>query len=56
MSVAALVFDQFGSLDLAFYGTAVLVILAAVGALVLRAVPLPKKAVAHEAVATSLVG
>ena len=48
--IAALVFDRFGAWDLAFYGTAALAMLAAIGALVLRASPLPKKAVAAETV------
>jgi OFA family oxalate/formate antiporter-like MFS transporter len=41
--IAALVFDKYGSWDLAFYGTAILAAVAAMGALVLRATPLPKR-------------
>jgi OFA family oxalate/formate antiporter-like MFS transporter len=42
--VAALLHDRFGSWDAVFYGSAIMAAIAAVGALVLRATPLPKKA------------
>jgi len=41
--VAALLSERFGSWDAVFYGSAVLALMAAIGALVLRRVPLPKK-------------
>jgi OFA family oxalate/formate antiporter-like MFS transporter len=47
--LAALVFDTFKSWDLVFYGAAVLAFMAALGALALRASPLPKKAEVREA-------
>jgi OFA family oxalate/formate antiporter-like MFS transporter len=46
--VAALLFDRFGSWDAVFIGSAILALISAGGALVLRAAPLPKKAVAAE--------
>jgi len=47
--LAALVFERFGSWDVALYGSALLAFLAAVGALALRAAPLPKKAIERDA-------
>jgi OFA family oxalate/formate antiporter-like MFS transporter len=44
--VAALLSDRFGSWDAVFYGSAILALLATVGAVVLRSAPLPKKAIA----------
>ena len=44
--VAALLFDRFGTWTAVFYGSAILALIAAAGALVLRAAPLPKKAAA----------
>src|SRR6185295_10908811 len=46
--LAALMFDQFKSWDMVFYGAATLAMMAAIGALVLRAAPLPKKSVVRE--------
>jgi OFA family oxalate/formate antiporter-like MFS transporter len=43
--VAALLFDRFNSWNAVFYGSAILALISAIGALVLRASPLPKKAV-----------
>src|SRR5262245_23989786 len=43
--VAALLSDRFGSWDAVFYGSAILALIATVGAVVLRSTPLPKKAV-----------
>jgi OFA family oxalate/formate antiporter-like MFS transporter len=45
--VAALLHDRFGSWDAVFYGCAVMAGIAAIGALFLRAAPLPKKAEAR---------
>jgi OFA family oxalate/formate antiporter-like MFS transporter len=53
--VAALVSERFGSWDAVFYSCAVLALMAAIGAVVLRAVPLPKKAVSGEAVTATAV-
>jgi len=54
--LAAVVFERFGSWDVALYGSAFLALIAAVGALVLRSAPLPKKkAVATEAAAMANV-
>ena len=47
--VAALLFDRFGTWNAVFYGSAILALLSAAGALVLRTLPLPKKEVAGEA-------
>ena len=44
--LAALLFDRFGTWTAVFYGSAILALIAAAGALVLRAAPLPKKAAA----------
>ena len=52
--LAALVFDRIGNWDFIFYGAAVLTLLAAVGALVLRASPLPKKAISAETVTATV--
>jgi OFA family oxalate/formate antiporter-like MFS transporter len=41
--IAALLSDRFGSWDAVFYGSAVLALIAAIGAVVLRAAPLPRK-------------
>jgi OFA family oxalate/formate antiporter-like MFS transporter len=41
--VAAELFERFGTWNAVFYGSAILALIAAVGALVLRASPLPKK-------------
>jgi OFA family oxalate/formate antiporter-like MFS transporter len=49
--VAALIHDRFDSWDAVFYGSAVLALLSAIGALVLRAAPLPKKEVPAEQIA-----
>ena len=46
--VAALLHDRFGNWDAVFYGSAVLAFLAAIGAVILKAAPLPKKTVAAE--------
>jgi MFS transporter, OFA family, oxalate/formate antiporter len=48
---AALLHDRFGSWDAVFYGSAIMAAVAAVGALILRAAPLPKKAEAAGRVA-----
>src|SRR5207249_8388496 len=47
--VAALLFEHFGTWNAVFYGSAILALIAAVGALILRAAPLPKKALTAEA-------
>lgn len=52
--VAALLFDSFGTWNAVFYGSAILALLAAVGALGLRAAPLPKKDVAAERVVANV--
>jgi MFS transporter, OFA family, oxalate/formate antiporter len=52
--LAALVFDRYGSWDLVFYGAAILTFMAAIGALVLRASPLPKKAITAETVTATV--
>jgi MFS transporter, OFA family, oxalate/formate antiporter len=49
--LAALLFERTGSWDYAFYGSAVLALLAALGAIGLRGMPLPKKPVPIEAAA-----
>jgi OFA family oxalate/formate antiporter-like MFS transporter len=51
--IAPLIYVQFGSWDAVFYGSAILAAIAAIGALVLRASPLPKKALQGEAVTAS---
>lgn len=43
--VAAFLFDRFGSWDAVFYGCSVLALISAIGAIVLRQAPLPRKAV-----------
>ena len=48
--VAALLFDSFGTWNAVFYGSAILALIAAIGAVFLKAVPLPKKQLAPEAV------
>jgi MFS family permease len=53
--LAALLFERTGSWDYAFYGSAVLALLAAFGALGLGSMPLPKKPVPVEA-ATAAAG
>ncbi len=52
--VGALMFEQFGSWDAAFYGSAILALISGVGALILRASPLPQKKVAAEPVVATL--
>ena len=52
--VGALMFDRFGSWDAAFYGSAILALISGVGALILRASPLPHKKVAAEPVAATV--
>jgi OFA family oxalate/formate antiporter-like MFS transporter len=52
--LAATVFDRYGTWDFVFYGTAALALMSAVGAVILRAAPLPKKAVAANAVAANV--
>jgi OFA family oxalate/formate antiporter-like MFS transporter len=54
--VAALLFEHFGTWNAVFYGSSILAAIAAVGALFLRAVPLPKKAVDRVAAAVSVRG
>jgi len=49
--LAALLFERTGSWDYAFYGSSVLALLAALGAIGLRGMPLPKKPVPVEAAA-----
>jgi MFS family permease len=46
--VAALLFKTFGTWNAVFYGSAMLALMAAAGALVLRNAPLPKKTMAAE--------
>ena len=46
--VAALLFKTFSTWNAVFYGSAVLALMAAAGALVLRNAPLPKKTMAAE--------
>jgi MFS transporter, OFA family, oxalate/formate antiporter len=52
--LAALAFERFGSWDVALYGSAFLALLSAVGAVALRAAPLPKKAVATKVVTANV--
>lgn len=52
--VAAQMFQRYGSWAPAFYGSAALALLAGIMALALRKIPLPRKAVAGEAIATPL--
>ena len=47
--LAAMLFERTGSWDYAFYGSAVLALLAALGAIGLRGMPLPKKPIPVEA-------
>jgi len=47
--LAAMLFEKTGSWDYAFYGSAVLALLAAVGAIGLRGMPMPKKPIPVEA-------
>lgn len=51
--LAALIFERTGSWDYAFYGSAVLALLAALGAIGLRGMPLPKKPIPVEAPAAA---
>jgi len=53
--LAAVVFERFGSWDIALYGSALLAFLAALGALGLRAAPLPKKAIERDAAVAQVV-
>jgi OFA family oxalate/formate antiporter-like MFS transporter len=48
--VATLLSDRFGSWDAVFYGSAIMALFAAAGAVVLKTAPLPKKAVPAEAI------
>ena len=52
--VAALLSDRFGSWDAVFYGSAILALIATVGAVVLRSTPLPKKAVTGKVVTANV--
>src|SRR5262249_35445036 len=47
--VAARLFESFGSWNAVFYGSAILALTSALGALVLKSAPLPKKAVHRDA-------
>ena len=45
---APFIFERFGSWDAVFIGSAIMAFLAAIGAMVLKTVPLPKRAIAAE--------
>jgi MFS family permease len=51
--LAALIFERTGSWDYAFYGSAILALLAALGSIGLRGMPMPKKPVPVEAPAAA---
>jgi MFS transporter, OFA family, oxalate/formate antiporter len=53
--VAALLFKTFGTWNAVFYGSAILALMAAAGALVLRNAPLPKKVMEPETVVANAV-